>query len=107
MLTVFGVQAVSSVETFNDFAVSVVLVGCSLLCALLSFGSSLLLPFVVFVCCIDFRSFVASLLAPSFLFRVLRFLVVRVCSTFSELSSYSGLSKFAWFSSLLMCSQFL
>ena len=66
MLTVFGVQAVSSVETFNDFAVSVVLVGCSLLCALLSFGSSLLLPFVVFVCCIDFRSFVASLLSPSF-----------------------------------------
>ena len=96
---VFGVQAVSSVATFNDFAVSVVLVGCSLLCALLSFGSSLLLPFVIFICCIDFRRCVAFLLFPSFLFRVLRFLVVRVCSTFSELSSYSGLSRFARFSS--------
>ena len=94
MLKVFGVEAVSSVETLNDFAVSVVLVGCSLLCALLSVGSSLLLPFVVFVCCIDSRSVVASLLFASFLFRVLRFLVVRACSTFSELSSCSGFPKF-------------
>ena len=92
MLTVFGVQAVSSVETFNDFAVSVVLVGCSLHCALLSFGWSLLLPLVVFVGCINFRSFVASLLSPSFLFRVLRFLVVRVWSTFSELHVFLKLS---------------
>ena len=66
MLTVFGVQAVSSVETFNDFAVSVVLVGCSLLCGLFSSDLSLLLPFVIFVCCSDFRSFVASLLSHHF-----------------------------------------
>ena len=104
---VFGAQAASSVETFNDFDVSVVLVGCSVLCGLFSFDLSLLLPFVVFVCCIDFRSFVLSLLFPSFLFRVLRFLIVRVCSTFSELSSYSGLSRSARFLSFHMFSQFL
>ena len=62
---VFGAEAISSVETFNDFAVSVGLVGCSLLCGVFSFDSSLLLPFVVFVGCIDFCSFVASLLSPS------------------------------------------
>ena len=54
-----------------------------------------------------FCNCVASSMFPTFSFCVLRFLVARVCSTFSELSSRSGFPKFARSPSFLGASQLL
>ena len=57
--------------------------------------------FFVFYVFFDFCNCVGFSMFPTFPFCVVRFLVVRVCSTFSELSRRSGFPKFARIPSFL------